>query len=321
MSDTVGNTSSRTGRVTGRKVAGEETEASPIRVVLHLGEAEVNDDGVGMMTRLRVGWPRVLILALSFSALGLAGSFLVSPKYDAEVTLVHVRSDASNGALTSLIGQAGALGAIAGLGLGPNDQLRSEDLETLRSRAFTKAFIKERNLLPVLFASDWDSTRQKWKFADPADVPSLEDAYRFFDDDVRYISEDRKTGVLKLVIRWDDPVLAADWANEMVRKLNSYLRGRAISDANRNIEYLNKKIAATESLEIRGALYRLLEAETKAAMLANVREDFAFRVIDPAQPKEADDISSPKRLIIAVLSALVGTLLGLILVFRPSRGP
>lgn len=283
----------------------------PVRVVLQLDDAS-HGIATAVVRRVARRWYWVASWTALFGIIGLLGTFLLTPKYDAEVTLSHVRSDASASALSGLVDQAGAIGALAGLGLITDDQLRSEDLAVLRSRAFTQVFIKERDLLPILFASDWDQQRQRWRPEDPEDIPDLNDAYEFFDEDVRYFQEDRKTGILKLVVRWDDPELAADWANDLIQRVNAYIRERAIADARKNIEYLNAQLQRTESVEIRASLFRLLENETKSAMIATVREEFAFRVLDPAQVSARDDYDFPNRLLISFLLACLGAVAGLV---------
>ena len=60
---------------------------------------------------------------------------------------------------------------------------------------------------------------------------------------------------------------------------------------------------------MRAVLYNLLESEKQKAMLANVNEDFALEVIDPAvAPKTREN---PKRKLIVVLGGVCGGFLGI----------
>ena len=55
---------------------------------------------------------------------------------------------------------------------------------------------------------------------------------------------------------------------------------------------------------MRAVLYNLLESEKQKAMLANVNEDFALEVLDPAvAPKTRD---KPNRKLIVLLALYVG---------------
>ncbi len=56
-------------------------------------------------------------------------------------------------------------------------------------------------------------------------------------------------------------------------------------------------------------LHRLIESEMKKAILANINEEYAFRVIDPAVVPE--EPFSPKIPSLAVLGVVIGGLVGL----------
>ena len=66
------------------------------------------------------------------------------------------------------------------------------------------------------------------------------------------------------------------------------------------------------AVEIQQAIYRLIEAQTKSIALANAREEYAFRVIDPAVAAERP--VRPKRLNIVAAGAVLGLVLALVLV-------
>ena len=63
---------------------------------------------------------------------------------------------------------------------------------------------------------------------------------------------------------------------------------------------------------MRAVLYNLLESE-KQAMLANVNEDFALSVIDPAVAPETRE--KPNRTLIVALGGLCGGFIGIFAVF------
>ena len=64
---------------------------------------------------------------------------------------------------------------------------------------------------------------------------------------------------------------------------------------------------------MRAVLYNLLESEKQKAMLANVNEDFALEVIDPAVAPETRE--KPKRKLIVALGGVCGGFLGVFAVF------
>jgi uncharacterized protein involved in exopolysaccharide biosynthesis len=119
---------------------------------------------------------------------------------------------------------------------------------------------------------------------------------------------------MTVAIEWTDPVTAARWANDFVALANERIRSRALQDSTRNIEYLNKQIERTTVVEVQRAIYNLIESETKNLMLANVRAEYAFRIVDPAVPPEVR--SSPRRKLLVLSGLAVGLFAGVFLAFE-----
>ena len=257
---------------------------------------------------LELTWRRRLLVAacvLVFAALAAAASFVMTPRWRAQVVIVPVKGDDMRGVLSSALGQLGGLASLAGLGSSGGGN-KEENLQFLSSRGFLRSFIEEENLLPVLFAKKWDATKGRWNVDDPDDVPTIADGVRYMDSKVRSVQEERRTGIVTLSIVWKDPVVAARWANLMVERANRDLRARAIGDAEASKAYLNAELAKTDVVELRQSVYRLIENQIKTIMLASVRPDYAFRIIDPAVPPDLDEKIRPKRTVMTVLGALAG---------------
>lgn len=177
----------------------------------------------------------------------------------------------------------------------------------LRSRAMTRQFIESEELLPTLFAEDWDAQKQGWRDDDPDRHPTIGDAVRLFEREVRFISKDASTGLIRVNIEWNDPVLAAHWANGLVEIADREIRRRDIQEATERIKFLEAK-AKEESLDsVRKLIYGLVESNTQTIMLANVKDNYAFTIIDPAIAPQIDDsINMPAafRFSIALVVAL-----------------
>ena len=54
--------------------------------------------------------------------------------------------------------------------------------------------------------------------------------------------QDKKTGLLTLSVIWTDADTSAEWANLLVKRVNDRLRGQALAEAGRNIEYLQREM-------------------------------------------------------------------------------
>ena len=251
---------------------------------------------------------RVLILGVTLlsAAISVALAFLMTPVYRAEVLLFPVsEGEGGSGALGRLASDFGGLAGLAGIDIGGGT--KAQAVAILQSRVLTEAFIRDERLLPVLYAGDWDDAARRWKVSE-SDVPTVWEGASYFAEDIRQVIEDKNTGLVRLMIHWKDPALAARWANELVSRANNHLRQQTLERSARNIEYLQAALKTTSVVEIQQVIYRLLEGEIKSSMLAQGNKEFAFQVIDPAVVPE--EWVSPRRVLICALGILVGLLLG-----------
>jgi uncharacterized protein involved in exopolysaccharide biosynthesis len=247
----------------------------------------------------------IFFVMLLFVGTGITYALMAKEWFRAEVVLTQAERSATSG-----MGQLGGLASLAGINLGGNTT--PESMMILRSRDLVREFIEARNLLPVLFLDQWDQKRQSWK--DPASPhnPDIRDGVDFFVSRVRGITEDKRTGEIHLAIYWTDASVAAVWANELVRTANARLRTQALDEAQKNIAFLQAEIAETNMPVLQQAISKALESELQKLMLAKKGEEYAFRVVDRAvAPKTRD---SPKRKLIALLSAAFGLICGIAIV-------
>jgi uncharacterized protein involved in exopolysaccharide biosynthesis len=257
-------------------------------------------------------WWLVMLVTLALVALGAALAFLPKKQYQATVVLAPVSEAPGGGALGGLLGQFGGLASLAGVSIGASS-VDKEAIATLNSRSFALRFIEERGLLSVLFASRWDAAQEAWKPSSWRDAPRPSDAFEKFDRKIRSVSQDRRSGLVTLGVRWTDPALAAEWANDLVARVNDELRTKAIAESQRNIEYLQVQLNQAEVAAVRESISRVIENEVRRSMLANVRRDYAFRVIDPAVTLDEDEFVAPNRPLLLGGSFAAGLLLGLVL--------
>jgi uncharacterized protein involved in exopolysaccharide biosynthesis len=256
----------------------------------------------------------------SFVLLGtIAGLYLALtlPKHYTATTVLSPVSSSSNGQLGgvgSLVSQLGGLASLAGLSAS-GDAKRAESLAVLQSEALTEKYIDENRLLPVLFEKQWDANAKRWKDTDPEKIPTLWKANQFFNKTVRTVTSEAKTGIVTLEIKWKDPRAAAKWANELVKLTNNYLRAKAIEESDRNIAYLNSEAAKTDVVQVKQAIYTVLQSEISKEMLARGSDEFALKVLDPAVPPEKPSSLPPVLLIAIGLFGSAGIFL-LLAIFR-----
>jgi uncharacterized protein involved in exopolysaccharide biosynthesis len=267
-------------------------------------------------------WRILLFSGICAVAAG-AASYLWPKQYEATVLLSPVTNQSNSGGLGALSSAMSQLGGIASLGLSVagNGGAKAEALATLESEILTQRFIKENNLLPVLFPSQ-NTSLKIWNRHPKG--PTLWVATRYFTKAVRSMKERPKTGLVTLTIEWTDGTVAADWANGLVKLANDFLREKANRESELNIAYLSEQLAKTSVVEMRTSISALIVSEIRKQMLARGSEEYALKVIDPAfAPERA---ASPQRLLWALAGLCIGLLLScariffrLILVIEPTR--
>lgn len=254
----------------------------------------------------------ITFVVISMAVLAAIVAYTTTPVYRATV-LMAPADDNSHGGLSSALGQFGGLASLAGIQLSPGGGGSEDAIATLTSRAFTEQFIRKHNLLPILFADQWDPERASWRTDEPA--PGRSSGYILFDDKIRDVTVDTKSGLITLSIEWTDPELAAEWANKLIRDVNGHLRQRQIEEAQASIGYLERELETTSIAELRTSIYRLIEGQINTVMLANVREQFAFRVIDPAVAPEPWEHVRPKPVLLVAFGIIIGGVIGVFLAF------
>jgi uncharacterized protein involved in exopolysaccharide biosynthesis len=259
--------------------------------------------------RLWAGKWWIVASTVAVTAAFVVAAFLMTPIYRATAVLAPAGGEGGQQAgLGGMLRSASGLASLIGVNLGSGEQGEQEALAVLRSREFLEVFFAENDLLPVLFYKDWDSARGQWKSPDSAPTPAR--AYKLFTEDVLLVNKDTETGLVSVSIDWKDRELAASWANELVARLNKEMRSRALRDTNKSLEFLRNELESNSLLAIHQAINGLIEAQVNKRMLANVSEEYAFRVVDRAMAPDADDEIRPKKALLAAVGFFLGCFLG-----------
>jgi uncharacterized protein involved in exopolysaccharide biosynthesis len=274
--------------------------------------AQSDEDEIDLLELIRTllkAWKTIVGIIILCTGLAVAYALYSPEVFKAETLLAPAQEEKSSA--SSALGQFGGLAAMAGISI-PSDSNVEQVVATLNSRRFLRTYIKQNNLTPVLFDEIWDPINKAWKVPSVEDEPTEQKAIESFKACL-FVDEDKKSGLITLSISWKDPEVAAQWANDLVKQLNEQLRAQAIADSKKRVGYLEQELAKTTLQDMRAVLYNLLESEKQKAMLANVNEDFALEVIDPAVPPETRE--KPKRKLIVALGGVCGGFLGVFAVF------
>jgi uncharacterized protein involved in exopolysaccharide biosynthesis len=289
----------------------EKTKSSTKYVMVE-SSPSVDGDEIDLLELIRTllqAWKT--IVGVTIVCVGLAFNYsLHAPEvFKAEILLAPASQEESG--VSSALSQFGGLAEMAGISM-PSDSNVEQTVATLQSRKFLRQYIDGKNLLPILFKDIWDAENQSWLVQTQEDEPTKQKAVNAFRN-ILSINEDKKSGLINLSISWKDAQVAAEWANDLVKQLNEQLREKAIADSQKRVGYLEQELAKTTLQDMRAVLYNLLESEKQKAMLANVNEDFALEVIDPAVAPETRE--KPNRRLIVVLGVVCGGFLGIFAVF------
>jgi uncharacterized protein involved in exopolysaccharide biosynthesis len=267
------------------------------------GELRVQEQ---VTTLWRAKW-FIFCMTFACTLTAATAAFLWPKKYEGIIEVAPVSPD-KGGSFGSSSSELGVLGALAGVSL-QSDSVKSEALAVLQSESLTDAYILQNNLLPVLYSDDWDAKTKSWKSTSAPRERTIWMANRYFDRKIRKIATNGKTGLVTMTITWRDPAEAAKWANGLVRMANDFLREKAIQQAERNIAYLNEEAAKTNVVEMRQAIFSIMQKELTKAMIARGSEEYAFKVIDPATVSEMP--SFPKKAIWIIAGAAIGLLVSI----------
>jgi uncharacterized protein involved in exopolysaccharide biosynthesis len=266
-----------------------------------------------LLELVRLVWQRrtfVALLAISGGVIAAVWSLFITPQFQTQVVVMPaVSDDNTSSTLQGLVGQLGGVASLVGAGM-PGSQGREEAVEFLRSRYIADRFIASNNLAPILFAEKWDAAAKTWQRSKIP--PTAGQVYRRFATRVLSIHEDRRTGLVTVSMTWSSPQQASAWANGLVQLTDTELRRRAIDEAKKSIAYLNSELDKTQVIELRQAMYRLLETQIRTIMLANGREQYAFRVIDPAVTPDLTDRVRPKRVAMTLTGVIVGLVIAVL---------
>jgi uncharacterized protein involved in exopolysaccharide biosynthesis len=257
----------------------------------------------------------VLSITMVFMISGIIAGLLITKEYRAEILITATDSPTgASGGLGAIASQYGALASLAGISISGKDN-KSESIAVLQSRLITETYVRDNDLLPVLYSGLWDEKAKNWKSTDIRKKPSLWMANQYFKK-IRDVREDKQSGLVTMRITWRDPIAAAKWANDLVKNTNRYLRDKAIKESDQNIAYLNDQAAKTSVIEARDAIYSILKQELNKQMIARGREEYALKVLDPAQPPELP--SSPSAPFLGAVGFGVGIMISALWVWRRS---
>lgn len=286
-------------------------------------------DIVAIIRTIWNGRRSISILTVLSTICAITISLYLPNIYTSQVLLAPV-AQPNNQSISGLAGKLGGFAGLAGIDLGGAGVDKSTlGIETLKSRAFLIQFIKRYDLaVPLIAAKSWDFKNNKWVvdssifneneqqwvkggYSGKNEQPSDLDIYEVFSKAVN-ISQDKRSKMITLTVESISPLYAKEWAQKLVVDLNVYMRKSDMEESQRSIEFLEKQLERTSVAEMQSVLYQLIEQQTKTMMLAEVRDEYVFRIVDPSVVPEKK--TGPKRALIVMSAFILAIVLGSIMV-------
>ena len=271
----------------------------------------------------------IVSLTAFVSIIGVIYSLSLPNMYESKTLLVPVNSSSSmSGALGSYSGLAGFAGI--SIPFGSDEGNSAQAIKKIKSLSFFENNILTNIYLPDLMAvkswnlktntltfdeSIYDSNSNTWirdHSFPQQQIPSAQESYKVFEQHLSLI-EDKVSGFVNLSIKHQSPYVAKQWVKLVVDEVNDFYRQKDKSESEKAVSYLNQQISITSLSEIKQVIAQLLQEETKKLTLIEANQFYVFDYIDP--PAVMEKKSEPKRALICILSALLGGMLSVLIVF------
>ena len=283
------------------------------------------DDEIDLRELFGIIWDGkwwIIAITFVFAVASVIYSLSLPDIYKAQATLAPTEESQAQG----LGGELGGLANLAGISVGSGkvDKVTMA-MEILQSRQFISNFVERHNILPEIMAvKEWRESSGDLVFNDEVYNPETQRWVREVEPTSwEYVNafkggllveKDEKTpGLVNLSVSHLSPVIAHRWAEWLIQDINDHMRQRDIKEAQSSMEYLQKELGETNLSSMQQVFYQLIEKQIQTIMLANVRPEYVFQVLDPPVVPEQKD--APSRALICIVGTFLGGFLSLFVVF------
>jgi uncharacterized protein involved in exopolysaccharide biosynthesis len=258
-------------------------------------------DEINLLDYFRVIWKNKIWIALIVVvvvATTVVVSLLMTPIYQSRAVISPATTKPND-----LTGGASAIALQFGIAT-PASSNMSEIANLLRSNILREKVLIKYNLFPVLFSGK----PIKWK----SDDEKMWAGIRFLETAVK-VNPVQKDNIIQITADFRDPKVARDLVSYVLVELIEHMSSEAKRVAETNKKYLESQLDKTADPFIKTKVYSLIAQQIETSMMAEVKENFAFKIIDP--PRAPDKRIKPKRTQMALIAFTVSLFLGIFLAF------
>jgi LPS O-antigen subunit length determinant protein (WzzB/FepE family) len=291
----------------------------------------LSDEEINLNEVAKVLWKekyKIFIFSFVFCIFGLLISFSISDIYKSEAILAS--SDQSN--LNNLLDRYSGIASLTGLNISGSGEIDKVEMgiEIMSSLDFFEKFSASKDILFLVAAvKGWDSKNdtfqidqevydfktKEWNSSGKFSIngkPSLQDVHSKFIDNLD-IEKDLDSGFLKISYKHVSPKAAKDILEELILQINELIRQKDISEAENSIKFLQEEMIKNKFIGVQSAMSNLIQSQMETIMVANASSEYLFKILSsPFVPERKD---SPNRLLIVILTFLIGFFLSLIYFF------
>lgn len=239
-------------------------------------------------------------VALVFAIAANIGTRFMQRAYMSSISMLSAQED-NDTAVQRVTSQLGAVAGLLGVGGQGGRRDVNESLATLRSRSLVGDFLKAEGFLDDIYDLFGPEA-----LAGLSEDDRLQAAISYFQDNVLTVAYDTRTSLMVVSMTWIDRHVAAKLANDYIAFANEAMRQRAIASARNRIEFLHKAADDAATVDLRQAIYRLVETQVNAEMMAQTKPDYAFLIMDPAVPSGVGGYVRPQKWLLTVIAGMFG---------------
>lgn len=261
----------------------------------------------------------LIILSSMLLTVGVVAYSLTLPNIYKSSALLSPQKSQESGGMAALAGQFGGLASMAGINIGGASDDTALHIEIIKSRDFIYNFIKNHDVkVPLMASKEWSKEHNKLTInesifsveenkwvrevkAGQSAEPSLFEVHDIFLKQLAVV-QNKGTGLVTISFKHIDPNISKLWVEYIIQDINVLMRKQEIEEKTKSISFLEKQLAKTDLTEMKNIFYSIIEEQTKMILLAEVQENYVFKVIESPIIEERKE--SPNRAVITILSAM-----------------
>lgn len=270
-------------------------------------QEESSEEEINLLDYWRVIWKRKIFIISVIFVTTLVSAILSLYKtdiYQAKAIISPISDEKGGGGLSLLSQQ---FGGIAGIAL-PASTSSKEIMNLLNSNMIREKMIEKYDLLPVLFSKNWDKEKKEWINK----APTMWNGIRALNSIIK-VTNNIKESTISVSADFHDPEITVVLVDDLLSTLSEHMSNESKKSALIKRRYLEDQLRSTSDPLIRQKIYNLISQQVETAMMSEMNEYFAYKVIDP--PRVPDRRIRPNRRNTVVLSFVVSSFIGVFLAF------